>query len=288
MSQIRFARGLPDEFISALSNGCLEQLLRSVVSRRLDVQIREHSLHVYAQGRRVLNLKRGQQRGTYVSEIHCDYQRGVPWRTPPTVDSKGYCRFHVDAAFLDMYTASIDRILQNAADMPMRKEATVEEKLIQENHYPGSSLVFFDRQVQLHGTPKRMDLIGLSSRPQPKIILTELKYGVNKDIPLLMDQISSYYNLIAPDGYLREDVSRSYRDVIVQKQKLGLMSHEISMPDERPIVECLVVLYDYNERSELLDRLKQAAKQHPLPVWHVLLSKGQFVIPPAADWSMLS
>lgn len=287
MRQIRFARGLADEFISELSVGCLEGLLRSAVSRQLDIQIREHSIDIYARGRVVMNLAHSRQRGVYRAKIHSKYLSGLQWPVSLSVDSNGYCHFAVDAASLDIYIASIDQIVGNAIALA-KPEATTEEKLIQASYHPGSPLIFFDRQVQLHGAPKRMDMIGLTQCSEPRIILTELKQGLDNRIQRLMDQISSYYDLVAPDGHLREDVFRSYGNVIEQKQRLGLIPPGIGMPDKRPVVECLLVLYDYNERSELLNRLKQAAEQHTLPVWLVSLPKGQFAMPPLPDWRSLS
>lgn len=287
MSQIRFARGLAEEFVLDLSAGCLEQLIRTAVSRQLDVQIREHNIDIYACGRCVINLAHYRQRGIYKAKVHSIYLNGVHWPVSLDIGSDNYCRFAFDATSMDSYIASIDQIIGNAIALA-EPEATVEEKLIQASHRPESPLIFFDRQVQLHGVQKRMDMVGLALHPEPKIILTELKQGLDNRIQKLMDQISSYYDLIAPDGHLREDVFVSYTTVIEQKKKLGLMPPEISMPKDRPAVECLIVLYDYNERSELLGRLVDAAKQHTLPVRLVSLPEKQFAIPPMLDWRILS
>lgn len=287
MSQIRFARGLADEFVSELSAGCLGQLMRSAVSRQLDIQIREHNIDIYACGRCVMNLAHIRRRGIYKAKIHSRYLNEVHWPVSLDIGSDNYCRFAFDAASQGAYIASIDQIIENAIALA-EPEATIEEKLIQASHRPESPLIFFDRQVQLHGVQKRMDMIGLTLHPEPKIILTELKQGLDNRIQKLMDQISSYYDLIAPDGHLRGDVFSSYTKVIEQKQKLGLMPPEISMPKDRPAVECLIVLYDYNERSELLGRLVDAAKQHTLPVRLVSLPKEQFAIPPMLDLGILS
>ena len=287
MSQIRFARGLADEFVSELSAGCLEQLIRTALSRQLDIQIREHNIDIYACGRCVMNLAHSRQRGVYKAKIHSKYLNGVHWPVLLDTGSDNYCRFAFDAALMGSYIASIDQIIANAIALA-EPEATIEERLIQASHHPESPLIFFDRQVQLHGVQKRMDMIGLALHPEAKIILAELKQGLDNRIQKLMDQISSYYDLIAPDGHLREDVFESYSNVIEQKKELGLMPPEISMPKDRPAVECLIVLYDYNARSELLGRLVDAAKQHTLPVRLVSLLNDQFAMPPMPDWRILS
>jgi hypothetical protein len=287
LGQIRFARGLKDEFILELNEGFLKPLLISAKSRDLDVQIRENNVDIYESGRCVFNLTHLSRSGAYSARIHNKFLKGLAWSDQSEVRSDDYSSFPVNDSFLNQYIASIDQILKNAITTA-KSEATVEGSLVQASHHPGSPLVFLDRQVQLHGASIRMDLIGLSSGTEPKIILTELKNGLNNDIQNLMDQISKYYKLIAPDGRLREDVFSSYSKVIKQKQKLGLISPELDMPDKCPCVESLIVLYDYNERSRLLDRLTQAAKEHTLPVWLVVLPKGQFVIPQMQDWRRLS
>ena len=286
MSKVRFARGLTDKFLSDLTNGFLQNLLQAAVCRQLDIQIREDYINIYACGGSVMKLIHSQQCHKYSAEIHRKYVNGLLWTTPPKTGND-YCTFVVDSAFVSDYITNLNQILQNATAKE-KTEATIEEKLIQASHHPGSPLIFLDRQVQLHGVQKRMDMIGLALHPEPKIVLTELKQGLDNRIQKLMEQISSYYDLIDPDGHLREDVFGSYINVIEQRQKLGLIPLEISMPKDRPTVECLIVLYDYNERSELLSRLVDAAKQHTLPVRLVSLPKEQFAMPPMLEWRVLS
>ncbi len=287
MSQIRFARRLEEEFVSELSAGCLQQLIQTAIARQLDIQIREHSIEIYICGRCIINLAQIQRLGIYKAKIHSKYLSGVQWPVSLDIGSDNYCRFAFDAASQSAYIARIDQIIGNAIALA-ELEATIEEKLIQASNHSKSPLVFIDRQVQLHGVQKRIDMIGLTMHPEPKIILTELKQGLDNRIQKLMDQISSYYELIAPNGHLREEVFCSYAKVIAEKQRLGLMPPEICMPKKPPVVECLIVLYNYNDRSKLLGRLIDAAKQYTLPVRLVLLPEEQFVIPPMSDWRVLS
>lgn len=286
MRQIRFARGLADDFVSELSAGYLQPLIGTAVNKQLDIQIRENSVDIYASGRCVLNLAHSRKHGTYKAKVHNKYLNGIPLPVSPNITSDNYCRFAFDPAAAHWYLAGIDQIIANAITT-VKPEAATEEKLIQASLLAESPLIFLDRQVQLHGVQKRMDLIGLALHPEPKIFLTELKQGLDNRIQNTIDQIDSYYNLIAPGGHLREDVYVSYANVITQKKKLGLMPSGISMPTNRPVVEPLIVLYDFNERSKLLNRLVVAAKYHALPVRLVLLPKGGFVLPPLSDWRLL-
>ncbi len=287
MSQVRFARGLADEFVTELSDGYLSQLVSAAKSKQLDIQIRENSIDIYACGRCVLNLAYSRQRNAYKAKIHNKYLNGMRLPVSPNIGSDNYCRFAVDAAAIRWYLASIDQVIANAM-VTAKQEAAVEEKLIQASFLAESPLIFIDRQIQLHGAQKRMDLIGLMPHPKPKIVLTELKQGLDNRIQKMMDQIYSYFNLIAPGGHLREEVLVSYTNVIEQKKRLGLMPNGVSMPTNLPTVESLIVLYNFNKRSDLLGRLAEAAKHYTVPVRLVLLSEGQFAIPPMSDWRTLS
>ena len=286
MGQVRFARGLSATFLNDLETGFLQGLIHTATEKHLDVQIRENCIDVYALGRSVLNLKQMAQFGAYGCKIHSKFLTGLEWMASLNIRSDGYCYFGVDSANLAMFIRSIDRIVGNA-EATAEPEASAEQGLIQESHQPGSPLIFIDRQVQLHGVRKRLDLIGMCVQSEAKIVLTELKCGLNNDIQHVMDQIGPYYRLIAEDGRLREDVFASYEDVVRQKQRLGLLSPQVRMPEERPRVECLVVLYDYNIRSRLLDRLRQAAELSNLPASFVSLPKEHYVIPPISDWTPL-
>jgi hypothetical protein len=196
-----------------------------------------------------------------------------------------YRRFHATGQFVGAYTEHVPAILSTAQPYA-GPEAVVEQMMIRASHGGASPVVFIDRQVQMHGVRKKADLVGLTAEGQ--FVLTEVKRGLDNRIQHLMEQIREYYTVLAgSDGCLREEVVRSYRKVVQQKQSLGLLPRDIRLLDELDKVTCLLVLYGYNPRSELLVRLRQASSAHSLPVSLVVLPEGFYTLPPAAAWERL-
>ena len=167
-------------------------------------------------------------------------------------------------------------------------EGSVEAKLIKHSHLPCSTIKFFDRQVCLPGTKDihkpEMDLFGLiTMHGEARIVMTELKQGGNQDSNKLLEQVEPYYRLISADGYLREDMARSYRKVIEQKQLLGLFPADILLPNDPLRVECLIIFYAC--RSVI--PLQEFSECFAVRSKRVDLKEGDYVIPLAEKWKDL-
>jgi hypothetical protein len=270
---------LPDEFIAELRAGRFAPLLAASASVGLDVQVRENYLSFYHDGLSVLALSEHVASPRYRARIHRKYLEDVSF--PDALAPVGeYHRFNATERFTEAYTRHLPTVLSNSQPHA-GKEAVVEQKMIRASHCGQSPVVFIDRQVQLHGVRKRADLVGLTAEGQ--FAITEVKQGLDNRIQHLMAQIHEYYTILAgPEGRLREDVARSYRNVVAQKQSLGLLPGDLRFPDDRVQVTCLLVLYGYNPRSELLARLRQASVAHSLPTALVVVPEGHYTLPPAA------
>lgn len=280
----RFNRGLSDDLVAELQGGRFAQLLAASARVGLDVQLREDYVSFYHDGLSVLGLSKHVASPRYRARIHRKYLEviSLPDALAPAGD---YCCFSATEQFTEAYTQQLPTILSNALSYA-GAEAVVEQKMIRASHGSGSPVTFIDRQVQVHGVRKKADLVGLTAEGQ--FAVTEVKQGLDNRIQHLMDQIGEYYSVMAgPDGCLREDVVRSYRKVVEQKQSLGLLPGNILFPDDRMQVTCLLVLYGYNPRSELLARLRQAGADSSLPVALAMLPTGSFTLPPATAWERL-
>lgn len=288
MTKSAFSRGLDQRFLHELKCGMFAPVLEAVNLLDCDVQIREGYLDVYSKGRCILSLAHSQSQDRYRARIHHKYLLATPLQGLTTVTSDNYVRMAANAEFTDWYLNNLNLIWTNAG-LTAKDEATVEESMIRLSYLLESPVVFIDRQVQLHGVRLRMDLLGIELNDGfgPKVLLTEVKQGLDNRIQDLVKQTGEYFNLIAPDGFLRDDVSRSYQLVLEQKRDLGLLKSKIQIPGDQLSVECLLVLYDYNDRSQLLDRLRHKAKDCSLPLWLVRLPKGSFAIPSRHDWEAL-
>ena len=283
-SKLRFNRGLSDEFVTELMSGRLAPLLVTSANAGLDVQIRENYLSFYYDGLSVLALSEHAALPRYRARIHRKYLDGIV--LPDALALAGdYRRFHATGQFVGAYTEHVPAILSTAQPYA-GPEAVVEQMMIRASHGGASPVVFIDRQVQMHGVRKKADLVGLTAEGQ--FVLTEMKRGLDNRIQHLMDQIREYHAVLAgSDGCLREEVARSYRKVVEQKQSLGLLPGSVRFSDSQVRVTCLLVLYGYNPRSELLTRLRQASAAHSIPVDLVMLPEGSYTLPPMAAWDRL-
>jgi len=289
MNKSAFSRGLGPRFVSELKSGVFAPVLEAVKLLDCDIQIRESYLDIYSKGRCLLSLTHSQTQDRYRAKIHQRYLQATPLQGLTMATSGNYVRIEANARFVSWHLNNLN-LIWTSADITAKNEATVEESIIHSSWQAESPVVFIDRQVQIHGVRLRMDLLGLeqSNRFGKRVLLTEVKQGLDNRIQDLVKQTGEYYELIAPGGFLRDDVLKSYQLVIEQKQELGLLSPRIHISSDQLPVECLLVLYNYNDRSQLLDRLRHKAKDCGLPLWLVRLHKGSFAIPPQHNWEALS
>ena len=286
----RFRRGLSDQFLDQLKQGRFSMLLRAVAGRGLDVQLRERYIDVYARGCRVLMLaERRSQERPYHASIHRKYLNRLVLPSARSGSGRDpYAQFDASPGFVEGYMASLDTILGNSEGY-VKPEAELEEHMIRQSHCPSSPILFIDRQVQVHGIRRRADLIGVTTycADRARVVLVELKQGLDTRIQHLMGQMGQYREVIAPDGRLDHEVAAAYRTVVAQKRELRLLPPTAVFPDEDPSVECLLVLADYNSKSELLTRLRHRARDASYGARLVLLEKGTHILPPAAQWEEL-
>jgi hypothetical protein len=286
---VRFSRGLSDGFLAEIKAGRFSGVLHAAASRRLDVQIREHYLDIYADGCCVLKLEEGRSRpGVYWASIHHKFLHGVSLADSQGARARGsYKRFEASPAFIDTHLCSLDAILANSRRY-VKPEAALEEQMIGQSRCPSSPVLFIDRQVQVHGIRRRADLIGVTIDPEAaaRVVLVELKQGLDNRIQHLVDQMGKYRETIAPQGRLHADVASSYRTVVAQKRDLGLLPPTAAFPEGRPSVECLLVLANYNHKSRLLGRLRDRARESSFEMKLILLEKDQYV-PSPVSWEVL-
>jgi hypothetical protein len=149
--------------------------------------------------------------------------------------------------------------------------------------------MFIDRPVQVHGVRSRADLIGIAtwSDAWARVVLVELKQGLDNRIQCLPSQMSSYRGVLAPGGHLAADVAASYREVVAQKQELGILPASARFPEGDPPVDCLLVLADYNPRSRLLGRLRERSRSSEFRMKLALLQPDTFILPPPESWEVL-
>ena len=277
-----FQRGLSDAFLRDLLHGPSGTVLRACRDAGLDVRLRDNYLNLYFRGRSLAKIA-GRHRGPAKLKIHQKY--AVANRIGDRAGRRGkdYCDFDVDAAFAEVYAAHVDTMIERARRY-VGPEEDVELRLLERNHST-ATVCCFDRQVQVPGTRRTLDLVGLLAGRVPALVAIEVKRYPDPRIQRVPQQLHEYMEILDPthEG-LRADVARSYRTVCEQLRKLGLPA-----PDPKQItvgmpVKGLVIVSDYNPRSRLLPRAhEQAAKlERPIDLWQS--RDGEFLIPVPDRW----
>lgn len=280
-----FRRGLSERFVEDLRIGCLAELLPAARAAELDVQIRDDYLNLYHHGQAALKLV-GLKRGDYRAEIHHKYLFTVPLAGGRHAGE--YVAFKADADFIRRYVMHLPSILTNI-DPFCRPEATAEQRLALGSHAPDCPVVFIDRQVCQSGRADQIDLLGVTRDETPRVVVAEVKHGLNSDIQHLAAQLGRYQTwLTDDDGAATQEVAHVYRTVISQRQQLGLLSPEVRLPEDPVEVEGLIVLCDYKPKSVLWERAAAELAGARFPV-HVITPGGpEYAILPRDMWERIA
>jgi hypothetical protein len=257
-------------------------VLRACRDAGLNVRLRDNYVNLYFRGRSLGRMS-GRRRLPAKLAIHHKYVAAnrignrVGWR------SGAYCAFDVDTSFARIYATQLDHIIERAHAY-VGPEESVESRLLE--HNDGTATVCcFDRQIQVPGSRRTLDLIGYFAGRVPALVATEVKRYPDPRIQDVSQQLHDYLEIFDPNREgLRADVAWSYRTVCRQLGTLGL-----PVPDPARIqtvmpVKGLVVASDYNPRSRLLSRAHElsAARSRPLHLWQP--PKGEYLIPAPERW----
>lgn len=280
MSTKPFNRGLSQQLLDDLREGPSSIILAACIERGLDVRLRDNYVNVYFRGRSVACL-RGRRGRPVLLEVHNKYLDGGVIGPRRGRSGEYYCAFDVDAGLAEAYAGNIDGLVDRARAFVGAEEG-VEESLLRANG--GTSAVFcFDRQVQVPGIRRRLDLMGLRTDGSAMVAIEVKRYPDPRiqDVP---SQLHGYLETFDPDDNgLRADVADSYRTVCRQLRELGLPAPDPAMVAEGMPVEGLVVLADNNARSQLLPRAHAQAQGLDRPIW-LWEPREAFAIPAKAEW----
>ena len=277
-----FRRGLSNALLQNLLHGPCGTVLRACRSAGLDVRLRDNYLNLYFRGRSLARIV-GRCRRPATLEIHHKYVVADQIGDCAGRRSKDYCTFDVDAAFAKVYAAHLDTMIKRARDYVGREE-DVELRLLERNDST-VAVCCFDRQIQVPGTRRTLDLVGLLAGQVPALVAIEVKRYPDSRIQCVPRQLHEYLEILDPtqDG-LRDDVARSYRTVCEQFRTLGLSAPNPTQIVAGMPVRGLVIVIDYNPRSRLLPRAhERAAKlERPMHLWQP--ADEEFLIPGPERW----
>ena len=278
----RFQRGLSDTLLQDLLHGPSGTILRACTDAGLDVRLRDNYLNLYFRGRSLARIA-GRRRGPATLKIHRKYVVDDKIGGHAGHGTKNYCAFELNPAFAEAYASQLEAII-NRARSYTGPEEDVELRLLTRND--GTVAVCcFDRQIQVPGIRRRLDLMGFLAGEVPALLAIEVKRYPDPRIQHVPQQLHEYLEILDPtQGGLRADIARSYRTVCCQLRTLGLPAPDSAEIAAGMPVKGLAIVSHYNPRSRLLPRAHECAARlkRPIHLWQP--ADDEFLIPVADRW----
>ena len=277
-----FRRGLSAELLGDLKDGPCVTVFRACVRAGLDVRLRANAVNLYFGGRSMARIV-GRRRLPHRLEIHPKYVARDRIGEFVGRPSGSYLVFDVNVGFADAYATELPALMRMAGKHSGHEE-NAELRLLQRNG--GMAYVCcFDRQVQVPGTRRTVDVVGVTSKDVPVLVAIEVKRYPDNRIQKVPEQLHEYLKILDPDrNGLRDDVAKSYRTVCNQLRLLKRPAPDPGRLTTGMPVSGLVIVSGYNPRSELLPRPHQLAAELDRPIYLWEPGPGEFAIPPPGQW----
>ena len=280
-----FRRGLSDKLLDDLLAGPCAIVLRACVDAGLDVRLRADAVNLYFQGRSMARIV-GRSRVRHKLEIHPKYVARARIGEFTGRRSGSYLVFDVGAGFAAAYAAALPGLIRRAREHAGHEES-VELGLLQRNGAT-AEVCCFDRQIQVPGTRRTLDIVGVTSDGAPALVAIEVKRYYDSRIQSVPRQLHEYLEILDPGrAGLREDIARSYRTVCSQLRRLGRPAPDPERITAGMPVRGLVVVSGYNTDSQLLPRARRLAATLERPIYLWQPDRGEFAIPPPSRWERM-
>ena len=277
-----FRRGLSDDLLDDLMDGPCATVFRACVKAGLDVRLRANAVNLYFGGRSMARIVR-RNRLPHGLEIHPKYVVEDRIGEFAGRSSGSYLVFDVNAGFADAYATELPSLILKAGEH-VGHEENVELHLLQRNDGT-ADVCCFDRQVQVPGTRRTVDIVGVTSKNAPALVAIEVKRYPDNRIQHVPGQLHEYLEILDPDRKgLRDDVAESYRTVCSQLRRLGQAAPDPGRITAGMPVRGLVIVSGYNPRSKLLPRAHRLAAKLERPIYLWEPGPGEFAVPPRARW----
>ncbi len=282
-----FRRGLRDEFFGWLRAGTGRRLIDAFKELDLDVRFRDDYLNAYEAQNSVAKL-RWKTGGGVDLEIHTKFLRDSPLARRPNLNPEHdpYARFDVTREFASAYLDALPAIQELVAAEYAKGEGEWEAKCVKANRW-GTPVLVIDRQIVSGKPAARIDILAIGGgHSDSYMVAVEMKRDLDSSIQKVSEQTAKYLRMLDPDGAgLREDVADSYRDVCHQLRVLGFEAPDPDRIRTGMPVKGLVVLADYNDKSELLQKAFDLALGLDREIGFCRISKDDLILPPEKGWS---
>ncbi len=260
-------RGLSSQFMADLAEGFLKPIrLAAIADRDIVLSIREDAINLYLKGNSLLALSR--KSSGYDLTIHEKFQVPAISALPRLSDSTD-----VDALMsaLPLVKERVIALRRGGSEIEF------EQMLIRANNAESrlaTDYLIIDRQLVMSGRKGRFDLTGVYlphgtwyREKELPLALLEIKFGLNKDIAEIHEQLRGYYDSVAAD---LERVAEESETLLRQQIELGLIAHtegrlealkRVRISRDMTRTRFAIVLVDYAPASTLLNEV--ALRQLP-------------------------
>ena len=175
-------------------DGPCATVFRACVKAGLDVRLRANAVYLYFGGRSMARIV-GHNPVSHRLEIHPKYVVKDRIGEFAGRRSGSYLIFDVTAGFADAYAAELPVLMRKA-----RKHAGHEENVelcpLQRND-GAVDVCCFDRQVQVPGTGRTVDIVGLTSKKDLALVAIEVKRYPDNRIQHVPGQLHEYLEILA-------------------------------------------------------------------------------------------
>ena len=265
-----------------MSSGPVATVFRACVDAGLDVRLRADAVNLYFQGRSMAKIV-GRSRVQHKLEIHHKYMAGPRIGEFASRRNGSYMVFDIDTGFADAYAEELSTLIRRACKH-VKHEENVELQLLQQNG-GSAEVACFDRQIQVPGIRRKLDIVGVTSTGTPVLVAVEVKCYYDRRIQCVSEQLHEYLKILDPvRAGLREDIAASYRTVCSQLRQLGMPAPDPQRITAGMPVSGLAVVCGYKPRSQLLPRAHQRATElkRPIHLWQP--KSDDCAIPPPSGW----
>ncbi len=285
MSARVFRRGLSDGLFRDLLDGPCATIRLACLAAGLDARLRPDAISFYFHGR---SLARIEGRGWRPAKLLVHHKYLADDRIGDYVGGRHgqYRTFDVDAGFAEVYASRVHSLIERAGGH-VGSEEILESRLLEYNN-GRAPVCCFDRQVQMPGIRRKLDLMGLISGPVSALVAIEVKLYPDNRIKDVPRQLHEYLEIFDPAAEgLAVEVARSYRRVCRQLRDFGLTAPDPDLVTAGMPVKGLVIVSGYNPRSRLLSRAHELAARLERPVYLWQPDGDHHCIPEAERWERM-
>lgn len=231
-------------------------------NQEYDLQIRKNYFNLYYRGNSIAKVECNGKEPSheYKITIHNKFINENKYIIKPKTQGK-HKVFMIPPEQLESFFSSenLQAICARVKEVRFKEELVIEQMIIADNP-PTKNLIIIDRQVIMHGSKPRIDLLALqrTDNERYRFVILEVKLGNNPELKRkVINQTKKYIELIRGNF---ETFKKCYQTNYKQKKELGLFEDK-ELSDTIEIVDdtkCVIIISGYlGIAQNYINRLKE-------------------------------